>query len=71
MREKSLPKKSRIIDLLFSGKTYRKIAKLEGVSVGVISRIYKEFVDARAHVTGIVGTCMQASFSAYAEILIV
>lgn len=40
----SKSKRNRIINHLFSGKTYRKTAELENASVGVISKISKEFL---------------------------
>jgi len=43
MRRLSKSKKDRIVDLLFSGKTYREIADMESVSLGMISKTLKEF----------------------------
>lgn len=44
MRRLSQSKKNRIVDLLFSGMTYREVADIENVSVGVISKTLKEFI---------------------------
>lgn len=46
MRPLSQSKKDRIINLLFSGRTYREIADIENVSVGMISKTFKEFIGA-------------------------
>lgn len=46
MRALSKSKKDRIVNLLFSGKTYREIADMENVSLAVISKT-------RAHVSTI------------------
>lgn len=46
MRRLSKVKKDRIVNLLFSGKTYREIVTKEDVSLGMISKTLKEFIGA-------------------------
>ncbi|MCW3993506.1 MAG: hypothetical protein NWE85_02940, partial [Candidatus Bathyarchaeota archaeon] len=46
MRALRKSKRDRIVNSLFSGKTYRKISDAENVSIGKISDIYREFVGA-------------------------
>lgn len=46
MRELSQSRKDRIVDLLFCGKTYREIIAEEDVSIGWVSKVYKQFVGA-------------------------
>ena len=44
MRRLPKSKRDRIVNLLFSGKTYRDISDAENVSIGKISDVFREFV---------------------------
>ena len=46
MKQLSLEKRSRILDLIFGGNTYRETAKKENRSIGTISNIFEEFIEA-------------------------